>query len=201
MIKNVVLDIGNVLLKFNPKEYFSAKTQNLELCVSLCDMMMNGEIWKAYDLGDYSMNDVRKKFVEAMPLYQTEINAMLDEWTNILQPIEYTFEKMRQLRCEGYQIYLLSNLNEDAYEYILNHVDLFDLVDGFVVSFKERLAKPDSKIYECLLNRYQLKVEECVFIDDIEKNIQAAIDVGMQGIVFHNEQQVEEDLNRILYGE
>lgn len=201
MIKNIVLDIGNVVLKFNPKEYFLAKSDNLQLCASLCEMMMNGEVWKAYDLGDYSMDDVRKKFIETMPLYQKEINAMLDEWTNILQPIDYTFDKMKQLRCEGYRIYLLSNLNVDAYEYILNHVDLFDLVDGYVVSFKERLAKPDSRIYKCLIDRYELKAKECVFIDDIEKNIQAAIDFGMQGIVFHNEQQVEKELNKILYGE
>lgn len=198
MIKNIVFDIGNVVLKFNPKEYFSREYKNLDSIDMLCDLMMESDIWRSYDLGDIHLEDVREAFAKAAPTHQEEINEMLNHWTDILEPIEYTFNKMKELRCQGYSLYLLSNLNEEAYDYILRHYDLFDIVDGYIVSFKERLAKPDFKIYDCLMNRYQLYKEECVFIDDLEKNVDAAIRYGMQGIVFQNEEQVEKELNRIL---
>lgn len=197
MIKNIIFDIGNVVLQFKPHEYFSKQFDD-EFSEKICTMMMSSQIWKKYDLGVYNLEDVKKAFKEEMPEFQNEIEQMLSVWVKILEPIDYTLEKMQMLKRRGYKIYLLSNLNEEAYDYIKNRYFIFDFVDGYVVSFKERLAKPNQEIYELLCDRYHLNPNECVFIDDLKENVEAAIAYQMKGIQFLEEEQVERELEFIL---
>lgn len=197
MIKNIIFDIGNVVLQFKPHEYFSKQFDD-EFSEKICTMMMSSQIWKKYDLGVYNLEDVKKAFKEEMPKFQNEIEQMLSVWVKILEPIDYTLEKMQMLKRRGYKIYLLSNLNEEAYDYIKNRYFIFNFVDGYVVSFKERLAKPNQEIYELLCDRYHLNPNECVFIDDLKENVEAAIAYQMKGIQFLEEEQVERELELIL---
>lgn len=197
MIKNIIFDIGNVVLQFKPHEYFSKQFDD-EFSEKICTMMMSSQIWKKYDLGVYNLEDVKKAFKEEMPEFQNEIEQMLSVWVKILEPIDYTLEKMQMLKRRGYKIYLLSNLNEEAYDYIKNRYFIFNFVDGYVVSFKERLAKPNQEIYELLCDRYHLNPNECVFIDNLKENVEAAIAYQMKGIQFLEEEQVERELELIL---
>lgn len=200
MIKNIIFDIGNVLLRFNPKEYFSDIYKNEKIGIIMCDLIMNRQVWKDYDLGIADLNDVKMDFTKKEPNFKDEIIDALDHWQCILKPISYTFQKMEELKKAGYRIYLLSNLGEDAYIYIDKHFKLFDIVDGYVVSFKEHIAKPDFAIYECLMNRYNLKKEECLFLDDTYVNVKSSIAFGMPAIHFMNEEQVEKELKMFLKG-
>lgn len=200
MIKNIVFDIGNVLLRFNPKEYFSDIYKNEKIGIIMRDLIMNSQVWKDYDLGIADLNDVKMDFTKKEPNFKDEIIDALDHWQCILKPISYTFQKMEECKKKGYRIYLLSNLGEDAYIYIDKHFKLFDIVDGYVVSFKEHIAKPDFAIYECLMNRYNLKKEECLFLDDTYVNVKSSIAFGMSAIHFMNEEQVEKELKMYLKG-
>lgn len=201
MIKNIIFDIGNVVLQFKPQAYFSKQFNDSESSERICSMMMSSQIWKNYDLGIYNLEDVKQAFKEELPQYQEEIEQMLSVWVKILEPIDYTLEKMQMLKRRGYQIYLLSNLNEEAYEYIKKRYFIFDYVDGYILSFQERLAKPNSDIYKLLCSRYDLDPSECIFIDDLKENVEAAIKLQMKGIQFIEEEQVENELESILMGQ
>ena len=107
---------------------------------------------------------------------------------------------MEDLKQRGYQVYLLSNLSEDAFLYIEKHFDLFNQVDGYIVSYQEHVSKPDFKIYECLMERYDLQKEECVFLDDTLINVEASNAFGMKAIHFVSEKQVENVLEQLLEG-
>ncbi|NBK96420.1 MAG: HAD family phosphatase [Erysipelotrichia bacterium] len=198
MVKNIVFDIGNVVLEFKPHKYFTKHFANDDASEKICKMMMSSQIWKNYDLGIYNLEDVKNAFKKEMPLYQTQIDQMLSMWVKILEPIDYTLEKMQMLKKQGYGIYLLSNLNKEAFEYIKKRYFIFDFADGYIVSFQEQLAKPDKAIYELLCNRYQLLPQECVFIDDLKENVEAAIHYQMHGIHFIDEKQVNEQLEQLL---
>lgn len=198
MIKNIVFDIGNVVLKFKPHEYFSKHFKDDVSSEKICTLMMSSQIWKNYDLGIYNLEDVKKAFKKELPQYQKEIEEMLSIWVKILEPIDYTLDKMQMLKKRGYQIFLLSNLNEEAYEYIKKRYFVFDFVDGFILSFQERLAKPNQNIYELLCGRYDLNPKECIFIDDLLENVKAAQAYQMKGIQFLNEVQVDNELEQIL---
>jgi 2-haloacid dehalogenase len=75
---------------------------------------------------------------------------------------------------------------------------IFSLIDNIVCSGDEKLLKPDPKIYHTLLERYNLKAEESVFIDDNINNVKGAINVGMKSIHFINAEQLQKDLNELL---
>lgn len=201
MIKNIVFDIGNVLLEFNPRKYFAKYFNDETLANALCDAMLSGATWNKYDLGEYSLKQVEDEIVVKNPQYKDLIHEMLSIWVKILEPIDYSLEKMRLLKRRGYKIYLLSNLNKEAYEYIKENTFLFKEVDGYIVSFKEHMIKPNQEIYACLCNRYRLNPNECIFIDDLDKNVEAAKQYGMQGIVFNEIKQVEKELQVILESE
>lgn len=199
MIKNIVFDIGNVLLQFKPKEYFAALFQDSNFSESVCDLMMSSDVWKKYDLGVLGLDDVKHEFQRLYPQYHERIEEMLDHWVQILEPLDYTMEKMLMLKRKGYGVYLLSNLNKEAYDYIKKRYHIFQDCDGYVVSFQEKLAKPDPEIYHCLCNRYQILPEESVFLDDCLENVQAAISCGFFGIHFNDECKVEEQLEALLH--
>lgn len=198
MIKNIVFDIGNVVLKFKPHEYFAKHFKSEASSEKICTLMMSSQIWKNYDLGIYNLEDVKIALKKELPEYQKEVEEMLSFWVKILEPIDYTLEKMQMLKRRGYQIYLLSNLNEEAYEYIKKRYFIFDFVDGYVLSFQEQLAKPNQEIYELLCGRYELIPQECIFIDDLNENVVAAKTYQMKGIQFFDEEQVDKELEEIL---
>lgn len=198
MIKNIIFDIGNVLLEFNPKEYFSKYFNDEQKGNDICHKLMHSDIWKKYDLGEYTLSDVMNQFKKRFPEYENDIESVLEMWVTILNPIESSICKIEELRGRGYEVYLLSNLNKEAHLYIEEEYTIFDMVNGYVLSYLERLAKPDEKIYDCLVRRYQLNVHECVFIDDLKENVEAAIAFGMKGIVYTNKEEVEEKLESLL---
>lgn len=200
MIKNVIFDIGNVILKFTPKEYFASLLKSESLGNEICDLIMQSQIWKEYDLGKCTLEDVKADFSKQKPHLKEIIHEILDQWLDVLEPIAYTFHKMEELRKAGYKLYLLSNLSKDAFDYIDKRYALFDQVDGYIVSFKEQLAKPDERIYTCLLERYSLNKEECVFLDDTKVNVDASNALGLKAIHFVKEEEVEEALNAVLKG-
>ena len=107
---------------------------------------------------------------------------------------------VRAAKERGYHVYLLSNYPRDIFTLHAGNgsFPFLDYVDGKVVSGFVQMIKPDTDIYKCLMDKYTLKPEECIFIDDREENIQGAINVGMQGIVFQNFIQASSELDRKL---
>lgn len=103
-------------------------------------------------------------------------------------------DMLRELKANGYKIYGLTNWSAETIGIAFERFDFFKEFDGIVVSGDEKLLKPDERIYKVLLERYKLKAEECVFMDDNPTNVEAAIRLGIQGIVFDNAAHVKEQI-------
>jgi len=106
---------------------------------------------------------------------------------------------LKDVKAKGYKTYLLSNIPKEDYEYYLQQEDLkqiFELTDGGIMSYKVKAVKPESKIYKELLKTYNLKPEECLFIDNKQLMIDGAQAVGIDGIVCLNHDEVIEELKR-----
>jgi putative hydrolase of the HAD superfamily len=99
---------------------------------------------------------------------------------------------------KGYHIYLLSNLSCDAADYIKERYDLFDQVDGYVLSCDVNCIKPDTKIYQILLDNYHLKPHESVFLDDLKDNVESARALGMYGIQVVDEDKALKELYEVI---
>ena len=198
MIKNVVFDLGNVLVDFTPNEYLEALGYTGEIKDTLMKIIFNGNEWREYDRGFYLHNtDLQAKLISDHPEYAKDIQRIIDnDWvkTHILK--DDTVEFLKDVKTDGKRVFILSNLSIDSYEFITK-MDFFKLVDGGVYSYQIMCCKPDKGIYDELINKYHLIPDETVFFDDRYENIEAANKLGIHGIQFLDISQAKADYYKI----
>ena len=191
MIKYLVFDIGNVLATFQPDIYFKKRFDSKEKTEKLCTMIFSHDLWRAYDQGLYTKEDLEKEYLHLYPDYEQGIKMILNDWTNSLTPMHNTISFLQDMKKKGYNIYILSNISEEGTKYLKDTQNYFSICDGAVLSYQEKINKPDPRIFEVLFKRYQLKPEEGLYFDDLSCNIEQAKQLGMQGIVFCGEESIQ----------
>ena len=124
-----------------------------------------------------------------------------DHWVDMMgDPIPGMEELVRDYKQRGYGVWGLTNWSAETLPLVRDDYPVFKLLDGYVVSGQEKVVKPDARLYRILLERFGLKAEECVFIDDNPANTAGAEAVGIRGIVFHDAYQLRIDLDNLLLG-
>ncbi len=199
MIKNIIFDLGNVLMGFNPKPYFSEFLKDEALSNRLIDLITNDPSWNYYDQGLLTLDEVKQNYIKIFPKDEDSINLMLDHWMGVLKPIKPMIKLFYELKERGFNCFILSNLSKDAADHIKANYSLIQDADGYVLSYEEKLVKPDPAIYQCLLSRYNLVAEECLFLDDVLKNTTAALSLGINTIHVASIDQAIEAIKEQLY--
>lgn len=196
MIKNVVFDLGNVLLNFEPKEYVKSKVAE-EKNEEIYESIFKSEEWPMLDRGTITEGKAKENIINRKVENKEFINSVFENWYDILTPIESSVEVLKQLKESGYKVFYLSNFHLAAFEYVTKKHDFFGLFDGGVVSYREKLLKPEKEIYDKILSEYNLEPNETVFIDDMEVNVKAAINNGMKGIILKNPMDLKSELEKL----
>jgi putative hydrolase of the HAD superfamily len=164
-------------------------------------LVFGSKWWGELDRGvldeEYVVNKIRENVGD-------HIDAFELVWANqvdLVETYDYVDSWIDSLKEEGLKIYLLSNYPKSIFSLHeeKGKFNFIDRIDGKVVSGFVGMAKPDEDIYRCLVDKYGLKAEECVFIDDREENIQTAKALGMKGIVFKDYEQARAELERELF--
>lgn len=181
-VKNVVFDMGNVLMLFDGP-YFSAQfTDNEADAVALQRALFGSPAWNLLDSGTISYDTMlRVARAHLDERLWPNLDVCFAGWAAYSTPIEETNALAAELKREGYGIYLLSNAGTRIHDQ-LNHMPAWSLMDGAVVSGEERLMKPDPAIYQLLCERYGLLAEECLFVDDNADNCEGARVAGMRAV-------------------
>lgn len=148
-------------------------------------------LWNEIDRGVWDEEQLIKEFVKMDPEIEKELYLAFENITGMVTKREYAIPWVRELKAKGYGVYYLSNFSDKAYTECSDALDFLPYMDGGILSYRERVIKPDEKIYKLLLAHYNLEAEECVFIDDLPKNVEAAVQMGFAGIVFHTKEQVQ----------
>ena len=104
------------------------------------------------------------------------------QWLYVLEMIPAHQQLLDELSEQGYRVYLLSNIAQESWDYVSKKGNYRKRFDGWVLSFEEKLIKPQEQIYRILLERYQLDAKECLFLDDLQSNVEAARKIGMQAL-------------------
>lgn len=182
MIRNVIFDLGNVLLRFRPEKLIMDTFNDENTCRALMEAVFRAPEWLLLDKGTISPEEATKAFVGYRPDFETEIKEIMSIWTKALTPIEPHVEILENMKNKGMDCYILSNFHKDAYEEQRERHAFFDHFKGGVVSAYVHQLKPDHDIYESLLNKYGLEPQSCLFLDDVEENIKAAKELGIHGI-------------------
>ena len=178
MLENLVFDFGNVLVVFKPEEHLREYVQTDEEAMELRNLIWESKPWKDADIGLCGRQETFERLCEMYPektaLFQ-KILFECSEWLTIPQEVKAVLHK---LQAAGYNLYYISNTNPMDYETMMkNHAILHELKGG-LASFQEKMLKPDPAIYQLLLERYGLNAEECLFVDDMAVNTEAAEKVG-----------------------
>ncbi|HYH05158.1 MAG TPA: HAD family phosphatase [Bacillota bacterium] len=184
MIKNIVFDMGNVMIEFNPIHYLSDIIEDPSVVEKVYQEMFCNMEWQELDRGAISEAEALASISTRIPEYTGYVKQVMTTWFNKLKPIEGMYELVQDLKQRGYRIYLLSNASPRIYEY-MDNIPAFQFFDGYLISCDIKVNKPDQEIYESLMRKYQLIANECIFIDDLPQNIEGAKSVGWQGYVFN----------------
>ena len=182
MIKNIIFDIGNVILNFNLNEVLEKFTSNKDDQQFILDNIINSPEWLENALIDtgYISRDDAIKIVQDRTNHQKD-KLIFDFWNtyNDFAKVDIrVLDLIKKLKDNNYKIYLLSNINPYTY-YFVEKSGLFLLVDGYVLSYKEHKVKPFISIYKTLFERYNIIPSESIFIDDNEKYISTGVSLGL----------------------
>lgn len=197
MIKTVIFDIGNVLVDFCWEAYFKGLGFSEEMTARLGTATVNSDDWPEFDRGVLTEQEMVNRFVENDPEIEKEIRRALENVKGIIRLRDYAVSWIRGLKKAGYQVLVLSNFYRKVEVECAEDMVFLKETDGGILSYQEKLIKPMPAIYWTLLDRYGLKPEESVFIDDSPVNIEAAKKLGIHGIIFENRQQVLRELEAL----
>lgn len=199
MIKNIVFDLGNVLIDYNPLKYLDKFEFDEKTKKSLYKIIFKSNDWIEYDRGIYRYNtDLIKKILEKNSDLENEIKLVLQkDWVKMHTIKSDTVEFLKELKKQGFKIYILSNLSEDTYKFV-SQFNFFNFVDGGIYSYELHICKPDKEIYKKLLEKYNLEVKETIFIDDIFDNIKSANELGINAIQFTTLDEVRQKVNLLI---
>ena len=179
MIKNVIFDLGGVVLGRDLRRL--GDVLNTFAFISADESFP--EFWSEFDRGTYTREEVTQLLSEEYNLPYEDAAEQVQRLLELLQPIPETVAIIEELKERGIRCYVLSNMSKEFYAELLKF-PVFDLFDGAVVSYQERVNKPDRRIYEIILSRYGLEPSETVFADDKIANTEAAAALGLHTVTF-----------------
>ena len=186
MIKNIIFDMGNVLILFYPEKTFSKYLDKKDVDLVL-DVFYKSGIYRDCDRGVRTYADVIEEVAPKLPAHVLAVikKLYLENGYGLTEmpPFPEMYDLIQELKANGYKTYLLSNAGYDFYEYS-PHKPAIALLDGKIISCEHKVLKPEKEIYEILFSTFSLEPSECVFIDDVEENIEGGKKCGMDGIVF-----------------
>jgi len=195
MIKNIIFDLGGVLIDWNPKYVYRTifKTEEevnwfLEN-ITVMDWNVQQDAGRDLDQGTALL-------VEKFPKWENEIKAYYGRWTEMLGgPIDGSVRILKELLDKkNHRILALTNWSHQTYPIAQKRYDFLSWFEGVVVSGEEKCIKPDPKIYNIILDRYALNANDCLFIDDNQNNVDAAIAYGMESVLFESPEKLRSQL-------
>lgn len=185
MITSIIFDLGGVLIDWNPqylyRKIFNDESEMKHFLEKVCTPEWNEE----QDAGR-TLKEATDTLVKEYPEHEENVRAYYDRWHEMLTgPIEGTVEIFKKLKdSKRFKIYALTNWSAETFPIALDRYKFLGWFDGVVVSGTEKNRKPFPKFYRILLDRYDVKAEEAIFIDDNIRNIEAAKQVGIDAIHF-----------------
>ncbi|KUY29857.1 MAG: HAD family phosphatase [Flavobacteriaceae bacterium] len=195
IIKNIIFDFGGVLMDWNPKYLYQNVFNTDEEMNYFLDHIATLK-WNAEQDRGRSFQEATEILQNQYPEFSKEIALYYSQWPVMLKgTIEENVNILRNLHGR-YQLYGLTNWSAESFPYAYQNYDFFSLFNGIVVSGEEKLIKPDERIYQLLLNRYNLNASECLFIDDNYENIRAAQAMDFNTIHVGPETNLQEELQK-----
>ena len=197
MIKNLIFDLGNVLLSWKPQEFFLRNGYTEEETSIIYNNVFRSPEWRLLDNGDITIDQAIDRIAERSFMKKHEIRSVFDLRLRILFPLDTAVKMLPGLKKQGFKLYFLSNFPDDIFDELSGRYEFFKYFDGGIISARAKASKPDRKIYEILMEKYSLKPEECLFADDTPINVTGAENAGMKALHVENPEDLPGKLMKI----
>lgn len=199
MIKNIILDVGMVLVDFCWQKVLTDLDITGEAFEAVANATVRTPEWNEFDRSVMTEEELLAGFKAKAPGYQEQVQAFWDHMSGMIAQYPYAKTWIASLKEAGYQVYILSNYSKRTYELTrMDGLSFLPLTDGAVFSFETGHIKPEKEIYHIIMDKYGLLPEECLFIDDNAANLIYPKKIGWRTIQFHSFGQVQEELKALL---
>ena len=199
MIKNIIFDLGNVIINYNQEKIIKQFTQNKDEHDYIIEQIFKAPEWQMMDLGTVTNQEAANIINQRNNFkYKDLTDEFLNNWYKVQIINRDAVELAKKLYKKGYKLYVLSNMANLTFEFFKND-EFFEICDGIIISAHEHIKKPDIKVFEILMSRYNLKPHECIFIDDDDtgRSYNTANEMGILGrrVLPNNVKDIEKMLN------
>ena len=179
---DIILDMGNVLLEWNKDKILQSVSNTKKDYLILDKSIFQSGLWERLDLGTMTKEELVLKLVSMIGRgYQKKVEEVIWNWPSYIDIYREVFPVLSELKKKGHRIFVLSNTSKVFYDLLEEQLSpLKELLDGFVLSCDIKAIKPDLAMFKGILDKYQLDPTNCVFLDDIEDNTNAAQKLGIK---------------------
>ncbi len=184
MIKNVIFDIGKVLIRFEWIEFMQNIFDDEETRLGVSNAVWQSGYWTELDRNVMPEEEVFARLRESAGKYADAFDTAMSRLGELVQKTDYAVPWVKELKEKGYNVYFLSNYSDFIVRSNPDALEFKKFMDGGVFSYEVKLIKPNREIFECLCKKYSLDPSECLFTDDSQKNVDAAREFGMKAIRF-----------------
>ncbi len=195
---DIVFDVGGVLLNWNPRAELQKLFPNADVQQMIIDKVVRNDIWKMFDAGKINSRELVSEASSVTSLPEETLHRMLLLFRDSMTPKEDTISLVKQLRQDGHSLYVLSNMPQEMADFLLEKYSFWEIFSGIVFSGHVRKIKPDRDIYAYIMEKYELKSGEAVFIDDMDENLPNAEAAGLRTIRFTDSASCRETLHNLI---
>ena len=181
-LMDIILDMGNVLLEWNKDKILKAVAKTQKDYLILDKAIFQSGLWERLDLGTLTREELVDKVLSLLgDCYQKKVEEVIWNWPAYIDIYTEVFPLLARLKENGHRIFVLSNTSPVFYELLKNQLaPLAKILDGFVLSCDIKVIKPDRKMFEEILSKYELDPANCVFLDDLADNTKMAESLGIK---------------------
>ena len=195
---DIILDMGNVLLEWNKDKILRGVVKTEKDYMILDKAIFQSGLWERLDLGTLTREELVLKVVSLIgSIYQEKVQEVVWNWPSYIEIYTEVFPLLVGLKEKGHRIFVLSNTSPVFYELLEEQLyPLNEILDGFVLSCDIKAIKPDPKMFEEILRKYQLDPANCIFLDDVKDNTKMAESLGIKAYQVKHRSDVVDILQR-----
>ncbi len=195
-LKNIIFDLGGVVVNYNPKEYLLERFADKDIEEFLYNAFFASEEWAMLDRGTIEQEKANRIFMQRAKNARLtfEMQALIDDWYSLLRPKKDVCALILELKQFGYDIYFLSNISSSALEFLHTKTTVMRLFSGGIASCDVRISKPEPEIFRRILIENSLEIEQTAFVDDTPKNVETAHRMGLHSFLYTTTEHLKESL-------
>jgi putative hydrolase of the HAD superfamily len=197
-MRNVIFDLGGVVLEWNPDAILEGYYTDPEERATMKAALFKHPDWLQMDRGTLTESEALARLQQRTGRPVAELSGLFDAVRSSLRPKAETVALLESLARRDVPLYCLSNMPASTFAYLREQHAFWYVFKGIVISGEIKMAKPEREIFEYLLHRYALAAAETVFVDDHAPNIQAAQSLGLHTVWFRDAAQCALELERLL---